>query len=64
LLRARNRRVAKHSLHMEGMAIDVRMTDISTWRLRQTAVALGRGGVGYYARSGFVHLDVGPVRTW
>lgn len=56
--------VASYSLHMEGRAIDVRLPGIRTARLRETALALGRGGVGYYPASGFVHLDTGRVRQW
>jgi uncharacterized protein YcbK (DUF882 family) len=63
-LRRRSRRVAKHSLHMEAMAIDIRVPGTSTRELRDAALSLGRGGVGYYPRKGFVHVDVGPVRRW
>lgn len=64
MLRRRSRRVAKHSLHMEAMAIDIRMPGVGTKELRDAALSLGRGGVGYYRRKGFVHVDVGPVRRW
>jgi uncharacterized protein YcbK (DUF882 family) len=56
--------VAKHSRHIEGQAIDIRIPGVSTARLRDTALALGLGGVGYYPKSAFVHVDVGPVRHW
>ncbi|HSO07306.1 MAG TPA: DUF882 domain-containing protein [Pelomicrobium sp.] len=56
--------VAKNSLHMQGRAIDVRLSGYDTAALRRAAVAMGRGGVGYYARSDFVHLDTGRPRTW
>lgn len=56
--------VAQHSRHIEGQAIDIRIPGVSTARLRDTALALGRGGVGYYPQSAFVHVDVGPVRHW
>jgi uncharacterized protein YcbK (DUF882 family) len=56
--------VAKHSRHMEGQAIDIRIPGVSTARLRDAALALHRGGVGYYPISQFVHVDVGPVRRW
>lgn len=56
--------VAEHSLHMDGMAIDVRLADTRTRRLRDVAAALKLGGVGYYASSDFVHLDVGRPRQW
>lgn len=56
--------VAKKSLHMEGKAIDMRLNDVSLTGLRDAALALQGGGVGYYPDSGFVHVDIGPVRTW
>ena len=56
--------VAERSLHMEGRAIDVRLTDVSTQTLRAVAINVRRGGVGYYPVSNFVHLDTGPVRSW
>ena len=63
-LRKASSGVAKNSLHLHGQAIDVRFPDLSTRRLRDAAVSLGRGGVGYYRRSDFVHLDTGAVRSW
>lgn len=63
-LRRRSRRVARHSLHMEAMAIDIRVPGVSTRELRDAALELHRGGVGYYRRHAFVHVDVGPVRRW
>jgi len=56
--------VAEHSFHMQGRAIDVRLADFSTSELHALARTLGRGGVGFYPRSDFVHLDNGPVRFW
>lgn len=56
--------VAKHSLHMEGKAIDIRIPGVALADLRKTGLALQGGGVGYYPASDFVHLDVGRVRTW
>ena len=56
--------VAEHSLHMLAEAIDIRIPGIDTARLRDAALALHRGGVGYYAKSDFVHVDVGRVRRW
>lgn len=56
--------VAKHSLHMDGKAIDVRIPGIALTDLRRTGLMLRGGGVGYYPASNFVHLDVGRVRTW
>src|SRR6202048_5287305 len=56
--------VAEHSQHMEGHAIDIRVPGVSTVALRNAALSLHAGGVGYYPVSQFVHVDVGPVRTW
>ena len=56
--------VAKGSMHLQGRAIDVRLADVSTAALRDAARELGRGGVGYYRRSDFVHVDTGRVRAW
>lgn len=63
-LRRKSGGVARHSLHMQGKAIDVRMPGIGTRTLRDLAVALKQGGVGYYRKSDFVHIDTGRVRTW
>ncbi|HEX8232396.1 MAG TPA: DUF882 domain-containing protein [Caulobacteraceae bacterium] len=56
--------VAKRSLHMEGMASDIRAERVDLDRLHAAAASLGRGGVGYYPVSNFVHVDVGAVRRW
>ena len=64
MLRRRSHRVAKHSLHMQAMAIDIRLPGVTTKELRNAALDLHRGGVGYYRRKAFVHVDVGPVRKW
>jgi len=56
--------VASASLHMQGMAIDIRLADVPLRRLRDAALGLRRGGVGYYPSSDFVHVDTGRVRTW
>ena len=56
--------VAMHSLHMKGQAVDIRITDLPTLHLRNTAAAMRAGGVGYYAQSDFVHIDTGQFRTW
>jgi len=56
--------VAQHSLHMQAEAIDIRLPGIPTSELRDAALRLHRGGVGYYSASNFVHVDVGRVRRW
>jgi hypothetical protein len=56
--------VAKNSLHIQAEAIDLRMPGIDTFKLRKAALALHRGGVGYYPHSDFIHVDVGRVRQW
>lgn len=56
--------VAKKSLHMKGQAIDIRIRNLSTYNIRDVAATLHSGGVGYYAKSDFVHLDTGKYRTW
>ncbi len=63
-LREHGHGVAAHSLHMVGKAIDIRMKRVPLARIRQTALELGQGGVGYYPSSDFVHLDSGRVRSW
>ncbi len=63
-LHTRGRGVAVHSLHMQALAIDFRMPGVRTSNLRDAAMALHRGGVGYYAKSDFVHVDIGRVRRW
>lgn len=56
--------VAHHSLHMQGMAIDIRAPGVDLASLHRAALSMGGGGVGYYPSSDFVHVDVGPVRHW
>jgi uncharacterized protein YcbK (DUF882 family) len=56
--------VARHSLHMQAEAIDIRLPGIPTAAVRDAALRLHRGGVGYYRSSDFVHVDVGRVRQW
>lgn len=63
-LRARSSGVSQHSLHMQGRAIDVRMSKVDCVDLAAQALELKRGGVGYYRASNFVHLDTGGFRTW
>jgi uncharacterized protein YcbK (DUF882 family) len=62
--RSRHTGVAQHSEHMEAKAIDIRVPGVPTRRLRDAALSLHDGGVGYYPVSHFVHVDVGPVRQW
>jgi len=64
MLRQNSGGVAKTSFHTKGKAIDIRLPGYNTAGLRNQCVNIGAGGVGYYSRSDFVHLDVGPVRTW
>jgi uncharacterized protein YcbK (DUF882 family) len=63
-LRQRGSGVARHSLHLEGRAIDVRLARVDCAGLAARALGLARGGVGYYRQSDFVHLDTGAFRTW
>lgn len=64
MLRERSGGVAAKSLHMQGKAIDIRLADVPLSRLRDAALSLQRGGVGYYPGSNFVHVDTGRVRRW
>jgi uncharacterized protein YcbK (DUF882 family) len=63
-LREHSAGVARHSLHLEGRAIDVRLAGVGCTDLAARALAMSRGGVGYYQKSDFVHLDTGAFRTW
>lgn len=63
-LRRRSSGVAKSSYHIQGRAIDIRLPGCDTRDLRQTCLDLKSGGVGYYPRSDFVHMDTGAFRTW
>lgn len=63
-LHARSSGVASRSLHMDGKATDIRVQGVDLRRLRDAAQSLGRGGVGFYPVSGFVHVDTGRVRRW
>jgi uncharacterized protein YcbK (DUF882 family) len=62
--RSANSGVAVHSLHMQAEAIDIRLPGVATSAVRDAALRLQRGGVGYYRESNFVHVDVGTVRRW
>lgn len=64
LLQREGRGVASHSLHLQGRALDIRIPGVQLDRLKETALLLARGGVGYYPRSDFVHIDSGPFRRW
>ena len=64
MLRRRSRGVAKNSLHIKGMAADIRLNNRSVSQVARAGVACNSGGVGRYSRSNFVHLDCGVTRTW
>ncbi|WP_089728310.1 YcbK family protein [Candidatus Thiosymbion oneisti] len=64
ILRSTSRRVARNSLHIQGKAVDIRLPGISARWVRDSAISLNRGGVGFYPRSNFVHVDTGKVRRW
>ena len=63
-LRNKSNGVATKSLHMQGRAIDIRLTDVATRNLHKAAMAMKAGGVGFYKKSNFLHLDTGRFRTW
>jgi uncharacterized protein YcbK (DUF882 family) len=63
-LRAHTNGVAMHSLHIQAKAIDLRMPGVNTLQLRRAALAMARGGVGYYPHSDFIHVDTGRVTQW
>jgi uncharacterized protein YcbK (DUF882 family) len=63
-LRSYTTGVAKNSLHIQAEAIDLRIPGVNTLKLRRAALALHRGGVGYYPHSDFIHVDTGRVRQW
>ena len=63
-LRKNSHGVAKHSYHLQGRAIDIRVEGVSSKTVRNTALAMAQGGVGYYPRNNFVHLDSGRFRAW
>lgn len=64
MLHARSSGVATRSLHMTGQAIDIRLADVSLTALRSASLSLQAGGVGFYPKSNFVHVDTGRVRAW
>ena len=64
MLRTRSSGVAKKSQHLLGKAIDIRLTGVDLKTLHQAALAMRRGGVGYYPQSNFIHVDTGRVRRW
>ena len=63
-LRQSSSGVASSSLHLSGQAIDIRLADVPLATLRDAALSMRSGGVGYYAASDFVHVDTGRVRSW
>ncbi len=64
MLHERSSEVATHSLHLVGQAIDIHLPGVELASLRDAALSLGLGGVGYYPESDFVHVDIGRVRQW
>ncbi len=64
MLQASSEGVATHSLHMDGRAIDIRMGGVDLTRLRDAALSMRSGGVGFYPASDFIHVDTGAVRRW
>lgn len=64
MLRRIGRGVAKMSMHLQGKAIDIRLRDVELAELHAVALELERGGVGYYPKPNFVHVDTGRVRRW
>ena len=63
-LRSRSRAVSEHSQHMLGRAVDIRFPDVDAARVREAAMRLPHGRVGFYPGANFVHIDVGSVRAW
>ncbi len=64
MLRSRSRLVAKNSLHIKGMAADLRLNSRSVSQMARAAQTCKGGGVGRYTRMNFVHMDCGPIRSW
>jgi uncharacterized protein YcbK (DUF882 family) len=63
-LRRHGVRAASNSYHMAGQAVDITLPGVSLRNMRKAALSLGKGGVGYYPHSGFIHVDTGDVRQW
>lgn len=63
-LRKVSKGVAKKSFHMKGKAVDINLPNVNLFTLKKAAMSLKKGGVGYYPKSGFIHVDTGPVRYW
>ncbi len=64
MLRSQSDGVAKKSFHMQGKAIDFRLSGVRLSQVRKAALSLHSGGVGYYPESNFIHIDTGPIRCW
>jgi uncharacterized protein YcbK (DUF882 family) len=64
MLRKRGAGVAKKSFHLQGKAIDIRLSDVPLHELRSAAIDMSKGGVGIYTGADFLHLDTGPQRSW
>jgi len=64
MLHANSGQVAKKSMHLQGKAIDIRLSDCALSHLHNAALSMNAGGVGYYPESQFVHIDTGKIRTW
>lgn len=64
IMKRRGRRVARRSYHMFGRAADIEVSGIAPYRVRNFAYSLKQGGIGYYRRRPFIHVDTGPLRTW
>jgi len=64
MLRSHSNGVAKKSFHMQGKAFDFRLDGVPLKQVHEAALSLNAGGVGYYPKSDFVHIDTGPVRQW
>ena len=64
MLAAKSSKVSPTSFHMRGQAIDIRLPGRATTAIRDVALSMSKGGVGYYPESDFLHLDTGPIRAW